>query len=141
MTNTLRLAALLIALSGPTLARAAGIDVTVHVTGIQQPKGEVLAGLFDGAGWRGEHFLSAAHVAVNGADVTLHLTAPGPGRYAVKLFQDLNGTGKLAKNFLGMPTEPYAFSNNATGHMGPPDFDAAAFAVGVDGARQEIRFQ
>lgn len=141
MTTTLRLAALLVAMSAPSLAEAAGIDVTLHVTGIEQQKGEVFAGLYDAAGWSGEHFLSASHVAVSGADATLHLTAPGPGRYAIKLFHDLKGTGKLARNFLGIPVEPYAFSNNATASMGPPEFNAAAFEVGASGAKQEIRLQ
>jgi uncharacterized protein (DUF2141 family) len=31
------------------------------------------------------------------------LTAPGPDKYAGKLFHDLKGAGKLEKNFLGIP--------------------------------------
>jgi len=57
------------------------------------------------------------------------------------MFHDLDGTGKLAKNFLGIPTEPYAFSNNASGNMGPPAFNAAAFDVAADGAKQEVHMQ
>ena len=34
------------------------------------------------------------------------------GKYAVMIFQDMNGNKKLDKNFLGIPTEPFAFSNN-----------------------------
>jgi uncharacterized protein (DUF2141 family) len=142
MTRTLRLAAaLLIGVSTPTVVEAAGIDVTLHVTGIEKQQGEVFAGLYDARSWSGDHFLSAAHVAVNGPDATLHLTAPSPGRYAIKMFHDLDGTGKLARNFLGLPTEPYAFSNNATGSMGPPDFSAAAFDVAADGAKQEVHMR
>ena len=48
------------------------------------------------------------------------------GRYAVAAFEDTKGTGKLDKNFLGVPTEPYGFSNDATGTFGPPSFDQAA---------------
>ncbi len=33
------------------------------------------------------------------------------GRYAVIIFQDVNSNKKLDKNFLGIPTEPFAFSN------------------------------
>jgi uncharacterized protein (DUF2141 family) len=141
MTTILRVTALLIAISAPMLGQAAGIDVTLHVTGIQQQKGEVFAGLYDAAGWSGDRFLSAAHVAVKGPDVTLHLAAPGPGKYAIKMFHDLNGTGRLARNFLGIPEEPYAFSNNATGRMGPPEFNAAAFDVTANGTKQEVHMQ
>ncbi len=141
MTSVLCLTAFLIAVSSPIAAMAAGTDVTVHVTSIKDQKGEVFAALYDKAGWSGEHPLAAAHVAVTGPDVTLHLAAPGPGRYGIKLFQSLDGKDKLATNFLGIPSEPYAFSNNATGHMGPPDFDGAAFDAGADGAKQDISFK
>lgn len=51
------------------------------------------------------------------------------GDYAVTVFQDSNGNRKLDTNLLGMPTEPYGFSRNAVGNMGPPDFAAAAFGL------------
>ena len=56
-------------------------------------------------------------------------TGLAPGRYAVKAFHDVNGDGKMAANPFGVPTEPYAFSNNAKGMMGPPKWTDAAFEV------------
>lgn len=44
-----------------------------------------------------------------------------PGKYAVVAFHDVNGNEELDKNMLGIPTEPYGFSNNARGMLGPPD--------------------
>ncbi|KAK0348276.1 hypothetical protein LTR94_037884, partial [Friedmanniomyces endolithicus] len=41
------------------------------------------------------------------------------GDYAVRAFHDVNGDGRMNTNPFGMPTEPYAFSNNARGNMGP----------------------
>lgn len=64
-----------------------------------------------------------------------------PGRYAIKSFHDLNGNGRMDANPFGMPTEPFAFSNNAQGHMGPASWAAAAFEVGADGAVQTLRLQ
>lgn len=55
-----------------------------------------------------------------------------PGRYAIKSFIDENGNGKLDTNLVGLPTERYGFSNDATGRMGPPDFDAAAVPLDAD---------
>ncbi|WP_322082802.1 DUF2141 domain-containing protein [Burkholderia sp. BCC1972] len=138
MMNILQIIAALIAVSIPTIATAGGIDITVHVVGIEKQKGEVFAGLYDASTWRNDHFLSAAHVVVDGPETTLHLVAPSPGKYAIKMFHDLDGTGKLARNFLGIPTEPYAFSNNVKGRTGLPEFGAAAFDVGVDGAKLEV---
>jgi uncharacterized protein (DUF2141 family) len=49
------------------------------------------------------------------------------GEYAIKLFHDENGNGKLDKNFVKMPKEDYAFSNNARGNMGLPKYEDAKF--------------
>lgn len=50
-----------------------------------------------------------------------------PGQYAIKAFLDLNRNGQLDKNLLGMPKEPYGYSNNARAQFGPPSVGAATF--------------
>ncbi len=51
------------------------------------------------------------------------------GEYAIALFQDLNENGALDSNILGIPSEPYGFSNNARGKFGPAKFTQAAFSI------------
>ncbi len=51
------------------------------------------------------------------------------GIYAVSIYQDENDNGELDANFFGVPTEPYAFSNNAKGKFGPPSFEDCKFEV------------
>ncbi len=51
------------------------------------------------------------------------------GEYALSIFHDINDNGKLDTNLLGIPREPWGFSNNARGRLGPPDFEAARFIV------------
>lgn len=63
------------------------------------------------------------------------------GTYAIKIFHDVNGNGKLDTNFLGIPTEPYGFSNNAMGAFGPPSFEEASFRVSGNGASLSIRLK
>ena len=58
---------------------------------------------------------------------------PG-GDYAVAAFHDENGNGERDRNVLGIPTEGYAFGNDATGRMGPPTFEDAAVTVGEEPA-------
>ena len=54
-----------------------------------------------------------------------------PGRYAIAVFQDLNGNGKLDQSFFGVPKEPYGFSRDAEGSgLTPPGFEAAAVSLG-----------
>jgi uncharacterized protein (DUF2141 family) len=51
------------------------------------------------------------------------------GEYAVAVFQDENRDGKLNRNFLGIPREPYGFSSNARGSFGPAKWEDAKFVV------------
>ncbi len=64
-----------------------------------------------------------------------------PGRYAIKSFHDQNGNGKMDTNPFGIPTEPYAFSSNAIGNMGPAAWMHAVFEVGADGAVHTLRLK
>ncbi len=54
-----------------------------------------------------------------------------PGRYAVSLYLDENGNGRLDSGFFGIPTEPVGVSNNPRSRMGPPRFEDGAFSMGT----------
>jgi uncharacterized protein (DUF2141 family) len=49
--------------------------------------------------------------------------------FAIAVFQDLNDDKELNRGSFGIPSEPYGFSNDARGQMGPPQFDQAAVSV------------
>ena len=51
------------------------------------------------------------------------------GEWAVAITQDMNNNNKIDKNFLGIPTEPYAFSNNIRPTVAAPEFDECKFLV------------
>ena len=123
---------------------AAG-ELRITIDGIRSTHGVVLIGLYDSPASFGkaveasaeEGFLVdpdrfaavalRANAALRSAVVFSNLE---PGRYAAIAFHDEDGDGKLGKNFLGVPTEPYGFSNDVRGFLGPPTFDAAAMALG-----------
>jgi hypothetical protein len=46
------------------------------------------------------------------------------------VFYDRDDDGKLDTNFIGMPKEPIALSNNAKAKYGPPKFADAACQLG-----------
>ena len=52
--------------------------------------------------------------------------------YALSVFHDENSDDKLNTNILGIPTEGYGFSNNATGFLGPPSFKKAQIELKSD---------
>jgi uncharacterized protein (DUF2141 family) len=125
-------------------ARVNASELRITVEGIRSPDGTILIGLYDSL----ESFTRAielsdedgflndpnrfaavalrANAAKKGAVV---LTNLDPGQYAIILFHDENGNGKLDTNALGVPTEPYGFSNNVRGFLGPPDFQDAIMQV------------
>lgn len=51
------------------------------------------------------------------------------GTYAISLYHDVNGNGKLDTNFWGIPKEPYGFSNNPRIFMGPPSFEESQIVL------------
>lgn len=67
------------------------------------------------------------------------LTAPGSGRYAVVAYHDENGNRKFDKSWIGLPIEGYGVSRDPTIFLGPPSFEASAFAVGPGATTIEVK--
>ncbi|NRB48077.1 MAG: DUF2141 domain-containing protein [Saprospiraceae bacterium] len=61
------------------------------------------------------------------------------GTYAISLFHDQNGNGKLDSNWMKIPKEPYGFSRNAAATFGPPKFEKAAFQHGQTITKLKIK--
>ncbi len=55
------------------------------------------------------------------------------GNYALALFHDMNSNGKMDKNMLGIPKEPYGFSNDFRPKFSVPKFSDCQFSVGEGG--------
>jgi len=104
--------------------------LTVIVRNIEQQKGNVIGCLFG----EKKDFLKQSNwcseVSV-GAMSNLYLKFENipNGIYAVSIFHDINNNGKLDTNFVGIPSEKYAFSNNVKGKFGPPKFNQACIKV------------
>jgi uncharacterized protein (DUF2141 family) len=75
--------------------------------------------------------------ASNGKEALGRLEKIPFGTYALAVYQDLDRNGKLNKNKLGIPSEPYGFSNNVKVKWRSPKFQEAAFQVGKNG--QELK--
>lgn len=131
----LTLAALLVA--APAFAAD---DATVTLTfDTAATTGEIMVVLFGSeAAYGGQGApVAQAMIDVAAGQHTATFTVPA-GDYAVKSFHDVNGDGRMNTNPFGMPTEPYAASNNAPARMGPPAWTDAVFEVPAEGAAQTI---
>lgn len=126
----------------PTTTPVGGSVLTVTFEGLESKEGAVWLALFDSAdGYAASKPVRTAQVAASAAPVAAAFPGLPPGRYAIKAFHDLNGNGQLDVNPFGIPSEPYAFSNNAVGRMGPANWADAAFDVPAGAAAQTIRIR
>lgn len=138
---TFRIGAALVAaaLMSGAQAQAQGGPVTITVENVRGRTGTVHATLFDAAGWEAGPAKLRAQAPAGAGPIAVVFPGVAPGRYAVRLYLDRDGDGTLDTGLMGIPTEPYAFSNNAPARFGPPPFAAAAFDVGPAGAAQTVR--
>ena len=135
----MRNALLILAIIAGFAARAHSADLNITVTGAQPGEGQMLVGVFDNAQGFLKTPVKGAKAQVDGngrARVTLTLP---PGRYAIAVTYDQNGNGEMDRRALGLPAEPFGFSNNARVRFGPPAFDKAAFALTAAGKAVTIR--
>lgn len=119
--------ALLVA--APALAQSGKTTITLDFD-TAAPTGQVMVALYNSeAAYSGG--APVAHAMVNvaaGEHAAVFADLPA-GDYAAKTFHDVDGDGKMNTNPFGMPTEPFAFSNNAHGNMGPAGWGAAHFTA------------
>ena len=132
MRGSLALVALL-ALAGS----ASAADLAIEVDGVEPGAGRVFVALCTGS-LAEEACRIGQNGPASGPSLRFGFTGVPPGSYAVAAFQDLDGDGRLGRTPLGLPTEPYGFSNGA-GRRGRPDFAAAAFRLPEPGASLRVR--
>lgn len=117
-----------------------GVDLTLTVHVRKHLRGTVIAGVFDNkaAYSAGDKSAGICRVDVSASVSRCVVRGLKAGAYGIKMFHDLNGTGKLEMNLLGVPTEPVAFSNNAKVNMRAPTWAEAVFTVEPGKAAQSI---
>ncbi|MBM4455271.1 MAG: DUF2141 domain-containing protein [Verrucomicrobia bacterium] len=120
--------------------------IQVVIEGVLSGQGQVRVALeksakdFDSGSFDTPKYLSRVEDA-KGDKVRVTFPAVPYGTYAIKMFQDLDGDGKLKTGFMGAPEEPWGFSNDATGFMGPADFSDAKFELDTPELELTIRLQ
>lgn len=160
MAPVVRVCCLLGALLAMVSAQVWSADLSVEVRGVRVRGGEIYAALFDNAETFALDIEIRATVTDTGqvaAGVfardedfpypptqtlqahpdarTLHLQFKGlvPGDYAVAVYQDRNGDGKLDATLGRIPTEPWGISNDPRPTDRPVQWDESKFAVPPEG--------
>ena len=114
-----------------SIAFAQNGKIKVDIFGIETIEGQLAIGLYN----ESDNFpdVSKAYkstfLEVTDENMTYIFSGIPNGEYAIALFHDSNNSGKLDKNFIGIPKEGYGFSKNVTGTFGPPHFGEAKFKL------------
>jgi uncharacterized protein (DUF2141 family) len=102
-------------------------NLTLKIKNIEEVKGEILLGIYNNETdykasenqvWKGSIPVTSEIVEYTFEDLPF-------GSYAISLIHDVNGNGEFDTNWIGFPKEPFGFSNDAKGKMGPPKFEDA----------------
>ncbi|KAF7764826.1 hypothetical protein PCIT_b0909 [Pseudoalteromonas citrea] len=128
MKNLTRFTTTAIVLTSMALsAQAAQLNINLQKVRVNQ--GTLKVAIYNSAqGMKKYQAFEVLEQKSNSESVTFSVADLDPGQYAVMVYQDLNGDGKLGRNLMGIPNEPYGFSNNPR-LMGPPKFTQLAVNV------------
>jgi uncharacterized protein (DUF2141 family) len=120
-------------------------NLRVIATNVRSDAGQVIVWVYDNKDdWLSDRYRTFKSVKVAGNrvgdSVTLELLLP-PGEYALSVFQDVDNDTKLKSNFIGLPKEPAALSNNLRPKFGPPRYKDAVFTIGDQLVEQKLALQ
>jgi uncharacterized protein (DUF2141 family) len=113
-----------------TVATAkAPLPLTLVITNLASATGPVIVGVY---GTKNKFpdprdQLKVYKFTPHDKQLTAQITDLPAGTYAMAIFQDVNSNGKIDKNLIGIPTEPYAFSKNYKPTVKAPAFKDCCF--------------
>lgn len=104
------------------------VQFNLLVDGLNNSKGNLMVAIYDNS----QAFPSHPEMAIKLGKIKAMEGSMGigfpeftPGIYAIAIFQDENENGKLDTNIVGMPKEPFGFSNNPKINFRAPTFEEA----------------
>jgi uncharacterized protein (DUF2141 family) len=120
---------LMISLSATLFAQG---KVEVTVKNIQEIKGTIRMAVYSGEGNFMQKELTSKDVKVTRKEIIVVFENVNDGEYAISTYHDVDNNNELNTGFMGIPKEPYGFSNDARGTFGPPTYEKAKFNVTGD---------
>lgn len=118
-------------------------NINLEITGLGSEEGMVMIALFDcydDYTNSGSAYKTAEVKIVDKKAIYSFKDLPF-GEYAIRLFHDENSNQKFDTGLFGIPTEDYAFSNNAKGNMGPASYEDAKFKLDKNVVQQKLVIQ
>lgn len=103
--------------------------LTINVTNIENIEGSLEVAIFatDERFLEEGQALKTISVNVKANSQTVVFRDLPKGNYAVSMYHDENSDGECNRNFMGIPKEPYGFSNNFRPKFSAPTFKDCQF--------------
>jgi uncharacterized protein (DUF2141 family) len=116
----------------------------VDVTGIRNDDGVIYCQLLSGANGfprKVSKTTAVVRAQIQDGSATCAFPSVSPGSYAVAVYHDENGNGRLDRGFMGIPKEGVEVSNDAQRSLGVPNYDQAKFVVEAEEERIVVRIK
>jgi uncharacterized protein (DUF2141 family) len=129
--------------AGPAWPAAATASLTIRVENVLAAGGVLRLGLYDAARYPDDNSkpIAFADVPAVAGETVITLHAIPPGIYAIQTFQDVNANDKMDTSWVGLPLEPFGFSQDATPFLSKPTFDEVKFVLEAGENSQVIHLQ
>ena len=116
-------------------------SLTVSVSGARSDKGLMRFALYGSAETFTHEALRGGASPIKEGKAEWRIASLPPGQYAFALYHDENGDDKFNQNFIGIPKEDYAFSNNAKVFLRRPPWKSVVFTMAPGTNRQAIKIR
>lgn len=105
--------------------------LVINLSGMQNTSGKVNVALYNSSSIFNDPNQAYRELFLDcsGGSMVITLDSLVQGEYAFAIFHDENDNQQIDQNWLSIPTEGFAFSNNAMGSFGPPSWTQAKFTI------------
>lgn len=109
-------------------------QLTLNIQNIELLQGNIIIGIYNSEIGFLEKNTALKRYVINADKATKQLIIKDLplGDYAISLFHDKNSDGICNRNFMGIPKEPYGFSNNFKPQFSAPKFKDCKFVLDKD---------
>ncbi|HKK76998.1 MAG TPA: DUF2141 domain-containing protein [Saprospiraceae bacterium] len=119
-------------------------NIELRLKNIEKEKGSIRLAVYDNRAdfeAQGQAIYGKVITDFSGKETSIQLPELSFGQYAIAVYHDLNNNNKLDKTLVGIPKEPYAFSNNPKVKWNPPTFEESKFQLREGELKMEIQLQ
>ena len=119
------------------LGLSAQSTLYVTVNGIKAQEGTIMIALHSThETFPNDEPMITKMVAADAINISFSIENLSAGEYAISLYHDVNDNEELDTNIMGIPKEPFGFSNDVMGTFGAPSFKKSTIVIPDQGTKK-----